>query len=224
MLRRATNLTRIHFTADHFSCMPYALLESVYSGFRGKVQIVVPNRNLLHALGSAGRPPIPVELRALIRRIANELLLKIGTRVSPRTVNKYLPRRPQGRPRGDTIRRECLERLIPLSECHLRRILKSWIPHYNSGRPHMGAGSRCSRSAAHQSLPRKSKFAPSSRLLRTTGGFNSQDKIVLERKPHAFHCAPAGRRTAKVFFIPSDQRCFDAEHDVGVEIWIASGE
>jgi hypothetical protein len=44
-----------------------------------------------------GRPPIPTELRALIRRIANELLLKIGIRVSPRTVNKYLPRRPQGR-------------------------------------------------------------------------------------------------------------------------------
>jgi len=34
-------------------------------------------------------------------RIANELLLKIGIRVSPRTVNKYLPRRPRGRPRGD---------------------------------------------------------------------------------------------------------------------------
>ncbi len=60
-----------------------------------------------------GRPPIPVELQALIRRIANEnpswgeerianeLLLKIGIRVSPRTVNKYLPRRPRGRPRGD---------------------------------------------------------------------------------------------------------------------------
>jgi hypothetical protein len=34
-------------------------------------------------------------------RIANKLLLKIGIRVSPRTVNKYLPRRPRGRPRGD---------------------------------------------------------------------------------------------------------------------------
>ena len=61
----------------------------------------------------SGRPPIPRELRALIRRIANEnpswgeerianeLLLKIGIWVSPRTVNKYLPRRPHGRPRGD---------------------------------------------------------------------------------------------------------------------------
>jgi hypothetical protein len=59
-----------------------------------------------------GRPPIPPELQMLIRRIAhenpswgeeriaNELLLKIGIRVSPRTVNKYLPR-PRGRPRGD---------------------------------------------------------------------------------------------------------------------------
>src|SRR5258707_14470537 len=60
-----------------------------------------------------GRPPIPQQLQALIRRmanenpswgeerIANELLLKIGIRVSPRTVNKYRPRRPRGRPEGD---------------------------------------------------------------------------------------------------------------------------
>ncbi len=55
-----------------------------------------------------GRPSIPPELQALIRRmasenpswgeerIANELLLKLGIRVSPRTVNKYRPRRPRG--------------------------------------------------------------------------------------------------------------------------------
>lgn len=34
-------------------------------------------------------------------RIANELLLKLGLRVSLRTVRKYLPKRPPGRPRGD---------------------------------------------------------------------------------------------------------------------------
>jgi transposase InsO family protein len=39
-----------------------------------------------------------------------------------------------------TIRRECLDWLIPLSEAHLRSILKSWIPHYNTGRPHMALG------------------------------------------------------------------------------------
>ena len=60
-----------------------------------------------------GRPRIPLELRQLIRRmatdnplwgeerIANELLLKLGIRVSPRTVRKYMPKRPPGRPRGD---------------------------------------------------------------------------------------------------------------------------
>ena len=34
-------------------------------------------------------------------RIANELLLKLGVRISPRTVRKYLPKRPPGQPRGD---------------------------------------------------------------------------------------------------------------------------
>ena len=60
-----------------------------------------------------GRPPISAELRALIRRmasenpvwgeerIANELLIKLGIRVSSRTVSKYMPKRPEGKPRGD---------------------------------------------------------------------------------------------------------------------------
>ena len=39
-----------------------------------------------------------------------------------------------------TIRRECLDWLIPLSEAHLRQALKSWMSHYNSGRPHMALG------------------------------------------------------------------------------------
>jgi len=34
-------------------------------------------------------------------RIANELLVKRGIQISPRTVRKYLPRRPRHRPRGD---------------------------------------------------------------------------------------------------------------------------
>jgi putative transposase len=34
-------------------------------------------------------------------RIANELLVKLGLRVSPRTVAKYMPKRPPGTPRGD---------------------------------------------------------------------------------------------------------------------------
>ena len=64
----------------------------------------------------SGRPRIPPELQRLIRqmagenpswgeeRIANELLLKLGLRVSPSTIRKYLPKLPSapaGNPRGD---------------------------------------------------------------------------------------------------------------------------
>lgn len=61
-----------------------------------------------------GRPPIPANLQALIRRmarenptwgqerIADELLLKLGLRVSPRTVRKYMSERV-GHGRGPHI-------------------------------------------------------------------------------------------------------------------------
>ena len=39
-----------------------------------------------------------------------------------------------------TIRRECLDWMIPLSEAHLQSILKSWVEHYNRGRPHSSLG------------------------------------------------------------------------------------
>ena len=214
-----------------------------------------------------GRPPIPVELRQLIHemalsnpswgeeRIANELLLKLGIRVSPRTVRKYMQLPPRGQPRGDqhwstfvhnhasailacdfcvvvtatfrllyvfiviehqtrrvvhcnvtahptaawtlqqlreaipsdhryrflihdrdgifsplldpvshmrlrvlrspprspkanslcervigTLRRECLDYFIPITESHLRSITTNWVTHYNKGRPHSSLG------------------------------------------------------------------------------------
>jgi hypothetical protein len=61
-----------------------------------------------------GRPALPKDLRTLIRRmalenstwgqerIANELLLKLGLRVSPRTVRKYMPGYCVGGPGKDT--------------------------------------------------------------------------------------------------------------------------
>jgi putative transposase len=39
-----------------------------------------------------------------------------------------------------TVRRECLDWVIPVSEPHLRRMLKLWVRHYNGGRPHMSLG------------------------------------------------------------------------------------
>jgi putative transposase len=39
-----------------------------------------------------------------------------------------------------TVRRECLDFMIPFSEAHLQRILKEWVRHYNQGRPHLSLG------------------------------------------------------------------------------------
>jgi len=217
---------------------------------------------------AAGRPPIPTDLQQLIatmaaanrtwgeERIAAELLVKLGIRVSPRTVRRYMPARPPrarqrtqawstfvrnharavlasdffvvvtatfrviyvfvvleigtrrilywnvtGHPTADwtaqqfrmivpgdqrhrfvihdrdtiysegvdrtleamgltvlktparvpqantfcerligTIRRECLDFVIPKTERHLRAILREWISHYNRGRPHASLG------------------------------------------------------------------------------------
>ena len=39
-----------------------------------------------------------------------------------------------------TVRRECLDFMIPLSERHLRMTLGPWVTHYNKGRPHSSLG------------------------------------------------------------------------------------
>ncbi len=260
-----------------------------------------------------GRPPIPLELQALIRRmanenpswgeerIANELLLKLNIRVSPRTVSKYLPRPPRGRPRGDmrwstflrlhaqgiiacdflvavtatfrllyifvviehrsrrlihcnvtahpnsawtlqqlrevvglqgqyeyllhdrdsifaqrldesiervgvqvlksparsptanaicervigSIRRECLDWLIPLSEPHLRSTLKSWIDHYNHARPHMalGPGVPDPPTATHRIFSSGSRH-------RLREGFTVSANAVLGGLHHEYFLAP----------------------------------
>jgi putative transposase len=233
-----------------------------------------------------GRPSIPRELQTLIRqmaysnptwgqeRIANELLLKLGLRVSPRTVRKYTPKRPSPGPgtrvqsqrwstfvrnhaRGivacdfcvvvtatfrllyvfvviehtsrrllhvnvtahptaawtrqqfreaipadhgyrflihdrdaifsqaldqsighlglrvlktppqapranaicervlGTLRRECLDFMIPLTASHLQGILKEWVPHYNAGRPHMALGPGIPQPPSSLPVPRQ---------------------------------------------------------------------
>jgi putative transposase len=39
-----------------------------------------------------------------------------------------------------TIRRECVDFLIPLNERQVRRVLAEWVGHYNRGRPHASLG------------------------------------------------------------------------------------
>ena len=99
-----------------------ALLSSRFQ-WRDALVIVQPKTLIRwHRLGfrmfwryksKSGRPRIPKEFRQLIRamavdnitwgeeRIANELLLKLRIRVSPRTVRKYMPKRSEHGPQGD---------------------------------------------------------------------------------------------------------------------------
>ena len=41
---------------------------------------------------------------------------------------------------GGTLRRECLDFLIPFNVRHLKVVLKAWITHFNHARPHMSLG------------------------------------------------------------------------------------
>ena len=39
-----------------------------------------------------------------------------------------------------TLRRECLDFMIPLTQLHLLRVVKDWASYYNASRPHMSLG------------------------------------------------------------------------------------
>jgi putative transposase len=41
---------------------------------------------------------------------------------------------------GGTLRRECLDFLIPFNERHLKAVSKTWISHFNGARTHMSLG------------------------------------------------------------------------------------
>jgi len=41
-----------------------------------------------------------------------------------------------------SIRRECLSKIVPLGERHLRRTIKAYIEHYHEERNHQGLGNR----------------------------------------------------------------------------------
>ena len=85
-----------------------------------------------------------------------------------------------------TIRRECLDWLIPLSDHHLRRILKSWIRHYNGGRPHMSLGPGIPNSPAIMTVP-----APSSRHRRGES-YTVRAASILDGLHHEYSLMPAG--------------------------------
>jgi putative transposase len=39
-----------------------------------------------------------------------------------------------------TIRRDCLDFMIPMSERHVRAMLREWVGHYHRGQPHASLG------------------------------------------------------------------------------------
>ena len=67
---------------------------------------------------------------------------------SIRALGLEVLRSPFASPKGNaicervigTIRRECLDWMIPMSETHLQSILREWVTHCNRGRPHSVLG------------------------------------------------------------------------------------
>jgi putative transposase len=84
-----------------------------------------------------------------------------------------------------TIRRECLDWMIPMSEAHLRWILREWVTHYNGGRPHSALG------PGVPDPPRESaRVATSESRHRLTAGVPVLAKSVLGGLHHEYSLAP----------------------------------
>jgi len=71
--------------------------------------------------------------------------------------------------------------MIPLSEAHLRSILREWVAHYNGGRPHSALGSGVPGPPAGSARAPK----PESRRLWTPGAL-VQAKSVLGGLHHEY--------------------------------------
>ena len=39
-----------------------------------------------------------------------------------------------------SVKSECLDRMVPLGEAHLRRMVRQYVAHYHIERPHQGLG------------------------------------------------------------------------------------
>ncbi|MFK7996456.1 MAG: integrase core domain-containing protein [Granulosicoccus sp.] len=83
-----------------------------------------------------------------------------------------------------TLRRECLDYVIPLSEGHLRRTMKLWVTHYNRTLPHSAIGpdipSRVAKTSAKDvQLPKNIK--PTDRIKATPilGGLHRDYQLMV---------------------------------------------
>ena len=44
-----------------------------------------------------------------------------------------------------SVKSECLDRIVPLGEAHLRAAIRAFVTHYHEERPHQGSGQRAMR-------------------------------------------------------------------------------
>jgi putative transposase len=99
----------------------------------------------------------------------------IYSRQTDRTLNAlglHVLRTPVGAPQTNaycerligTVRRECLDWMIPIGEGHVRRVLAEWATHYNRGRPHAGLGPGLPDSSSHTAPTASGHQVPVGRL------------------------------------------------------------
>jgi putative transposase len=65
-----------------------------------------------------------------------------------------------------TVRRECLDYLIPMGKAHLKRVLNTWVRHYNQGRVHISRAGSPGRSEAATSYSLHGPHQPSDEKIR----------------------------------------------------------
>ena len=109
---------------------------------------------------------------------------------------------------GGSLRRECLDFLIPFNERHLHRILREWTTHYNRGGPHSALGPDLPEPTSDRvpPNPHRHRLPIGYRMVKRSvlGGLHHE--YVSRRRPHSDRscfCAPlerseSGARPAQV--------------------------
>jgi len=111
----------------HFGVTSHPTAEWTTQQFREFLADLHPYRFVIHDRDSIFSPSLDGTLNDFGVRV-------IRTPVQAPTANAFCERLI------GTIRRECLDYLIPLSERHLRLTLREFVAFYNRGRPHSALG------------------------------------------------------------------------------------
>lgn len=111
----------------HWNVTEHPTAEWTIQQFRAVVTGDEPYRFVIHDHDA-------IYSSAVDRALASMQLHALITPVRAPTANAFCERLI------GTVRRECLDFMIPLNEQHLRRILAEWVSHYNRGRPHASLG------------------------------------------------------------------------------------